>query len=204
MSLRLPLVPRDNHRQRLLDGALECLKTRGYAQTTTRDIARAADANVGSIGYHFGSKEALLNEAMQEGFLAWTEQLGARVSGVAASDPLERLRLTWDAMVGAFEEQEGLMNSFLEALPAATRSPQLRGQLAGLYRDTRAAIAERIEESLGNDPGTAHVIASLLLAMTDGLMLQWFLEPAQTPDGDDIATAFTRAISAGAPGASST
>jgi AcrR family transcriptional regulator len=192
-------MSRGNHRQRLLDGALECLKTKGYAQTTTRDIARAADAHVGSIGYHFGSKEALLNEAMQEGFLAWTEQLAARASDVDAADPLERMRLTWDAMVAAFEAQEGLMNSFLEALPAATRSPQLRGQLARLYRETRERMADLIVESLGDDPAareSARVIASLLLAATDGLMLQWFLEPEETPNGDAIADAMGRAFTA--------
>jgi AcrR family transcriptional regulator len=192
-------MPRDNHRQRLLDGALECLKTKGYAQTTTRDIAKAAGANLGSIGYHFGSKEALLNEAMQDGFLAWTEQLAQRVSGIDARDPLERMRMTWDATVSAFEEQEGLMNSFLEALPAAIRSPQLRGQLAQLYRDTRAQMVEVIVESLGDDADareTARVVASLLLAVTDGLMLQWFLEPEQTPDGDAIARAIGRGFAA--------
>jgi AcrR family transcriptional regulator len=188
-------VPRNSHRQRLLDGALECLKTRGYAQTTTRDIAQAAGAHVGSIGYHFGSKEQLLNEAMQGAFLAWTEQLAQRARDVDASDPLERLRRTWDSIRTAFEEHEGLMNSFLEALPAATHSPQLRGQLAELYRDTRNEMAAVIAESIRDDEA-ARTIASLLLALTDGLMLQWFLEPARTPTGDDIAEAIGRAAMA--------
>jgi AcrR family transcriptional regulator len=65
-------VPRENHRERLLRGALKCMREKGYAHTTARDIAAASNSNLGSIGYHFGSKEALLNEAIREGFAEWT------------------------------------------------------------------------------------------------------------------------------------
>ena len=53
-----------SHRDQLVKGAIKCLQTKGYARTTARDIATASGANLASIGYHFGSKEALLNEAM--------------------------------------------------------------------------------------------------------------------------------------------
>ena len=53
-----------SHRDQLIKGAIKCLQTKGYAHTTARDIASASGANLASIGYHFGSKEALLNEAM--------------------------------------------------------------------------------------------------------------------------------------------
>jgi hypothetical protein len=42
-------------------------EVRGYARTTARDLAAESGANLASIGYHFGSKEALLNEALAEG-----------------------------------------------------------------------------------------------------------------------------------------
>jgi len=51
------------NREDLLAGALECLKTKGWARTTVRDIAAAAGVNHAAIGYHFGSREALLIEA---------------------------------------------------------------------------------------------------------------------------------------------
>ena len=54
------------HREALLDGARRCLLERGYARTTARDLVAASGTNLASIGYHFGSKEALLNGAMQQ------------------------------------------------------------------------------------------------------------------------------------------
>ena len=173
----------------MLEGALECLKTKGYAHTTSRDIAAAAGGNLGSIGYHYGSKEALLDEALMEGFHAWTARISSRVSAVEADDPLERLRRAWEAVFDELGQQAGLLRAFLEALAPASRSPKLRRRLAGFYRDTRTEVAAVVGESLGDDPNAreaAAVIASLLIALSDGLQLQWFLEPKATPTPDDI------------------
>ena len=63
------------HREALLAGARRCLLQRGYARTTARDLVAESDTNLSSIGYHFGSKEALLNEAMQQCFDEYSEQI---------------------------------------------------------------------------------------------------------------------------------
>src|SRR5438309_886040 len=61
----MPTEPAEkSHRDKILRGALICLREKGYARTTARDIAEAAGANLGSIGYHFGGKDALLAEAL--------------------------------------------------------------------------------------------------------------------------------------------
>lgn len=187
-----PYMARENHKQQLLDGALECLRTRGYARTTARDIAAAAGANIGSIGYHYGSKDALLTEALQEGFRAWTAHLSSRVGAVEAANPVERLRLSWDTMLAELAEQEGLLQAFLEALAPASRSPELRAQLASLYRELRdevAAIAAQSLPDTSEGAAAARVVSSLLIAVFDGLQLQWFLEPAETPSADAIGQA---------------
>jgi AcrR family transcriptional regulator len=194
-------MPRANHKRRLLEGALECLRTKGYAHTTARDIAAAAGGNLGSIGYHYGSKEALLNDALIEGFRAWTVQISRRVQGIEAADPLERLRIAWETMLEELGEQQGLLQAFLEALAPASRSPELREQLAGFYRETRDDVAHLVGESLGDDAGAqaaARVIASLLIALSDGLQLQWFLEPEETPSAEEIGAGVALVVATGA------
>src|ERR1700679_3316457 len=54
----------DSHRERLLQAAQALLREREYGNITARDLVAASGTNLGSIGYHFGSKEALLNEAV--------------------------------------------------------------------------------------------------------------------------------------------
>jgi TetR/AcrR family transcriptional regulator, regulator of cefoperazone and chloramphenicol sensitivity len=46
-------------RTRLLDAALVLFADHGFAKTSTRDIAQAAQANVASIRYYFGDKAGL-------------------------------------------------------------------------------------------------------------------------------------------------
>src|SRR3989442_906316 len=65
------------HREDLLTAARRLLEEKGYARTTARDLVAASGTNLASIGYHFGSKEALLNEAIGEAVAEWTDQVGA-------------------------------------------------------------------------------------------------------------------------------
>lgn len=63
------------NRDKLLDGALACLRERGYGNTSSRDIARAAGVNIASINYHFGSKDALLDDALGRCFSTWNQRV---------------------------------------------------------------------------------------------------------------------------------
>lgn len=101
-------------------------------------------------------------------------------------------------------EQGPLLQAFFEALAPASRSPELREQLAGFYRETRADIAAQASESLPPTPeggDAARVIASLLMAVFDGLQFQWFLEPAQTPSAAQIEQALGLLVATLAAGA---
>ncbi|WP_334186608.1 TetR/AcrR family transcriptional regulator [Noviherbaspirillum sp.] len=52
--------PRRDRRTELLQHALECLSTKGYAQTTLRDIASESGMSLGRLYYYFESKEDLI------------------------------------------------------------------------------------------------------------------------------------------------
>jgi AcrR family transcriptional regulator len=53
-------------RQRILDAAARLFGEKGYANSSTADLAAAADVSEGSIFYHFGSKRALLEALGQD------------------------------------------------------------------------------------------------------------------------------------------
>ena len=71
------------HREALLAAARRLLRTKGYAHITARDLVAESGTNLASIGYHFGSKAGLLNEAIGEAMQDWTEQLAR----IAMADP---------------------------------------------------------------------------------------------------------------------
>lgn len=58
-------MPRRDTRERVLEAGEVLFAERGFGAVALREIARAADVNVGSVTYHFGSKTGLL-EAIYE------------------------------------------------------------------------------------------------------------------------------------------
>lgn len=53
-------------KRRILDASARLFATRGFADTTVRDIAEAVDLLSGSLYHHFTSKEAILEAVMRE------------------------------------------------------------------------------------------------------------------------------------------
>jgi AcrR family transcriptional regulator len=184
---------RVSHRERLLQGAIDCLQTKGYARTTARDIAAAADANLASIGYHFGSKEALLNEALIQIFRERDAYIGHLVAEDDDGTSLGRMSRSFVAVVSVFERFRPLLVASVEAMAQAERSPELREQMAGYYRDARQGIAAVVRQAMADraDELTAdpEVVASLVLAAFDGLAFQWLLQPEATPTGEELVAA---------------
>src|SRR3989442_8002028 len=72
----------DLTRQRLVHAALELFSTRGYAATTTAEIARKAGVAEGTIYRHFQSKQHLLNE-LYRGAARWALRLVREAEGAA-------------------------------------------------------------------------------------------------------------------------
>src|SRR3954467_2057695 len=104
------------HRDDLLVAARHCLETKGYARTTARDLVAESGTNLASIGYHFGSKEALLNEAIGDAFEERTDQVVAMSLEGRESDPLEAVGASWVEMLNSFERYRPLLVAFVESL----------------------------------------------------------------------------------------
>jgi AcrR family transcriptional regulator len=176
-----------SHRDRLLEAARACLEDQGYARTTARDLVAASGTNLGSISYHFGSKEALLNEAIGAAFTEWTQEVVEVVRQAPADHPLERLLAGWKAMLERTEANRPLITANLEAMSQLSRSPELRETMAAAYDRCRTTIAETVLESA--PPGTEHhapVVASFIMAVVDGITLQWMTDPDRAPTGAQL------------------
>jgi AcrR family transcriptional regulator len=184
------------HREDLLAAARRCLEERGYARTTARDLVAASGTNLASIGYHFGSKDALLTEAITASFQDWAERIRALTPAADPDgDPMRTLATSWTAMLATFAEYRGLAVAFVEALAQAERQPAVRDRLAEAYEQTRATVTEMITESLGTLPEPhARALASFHLALCDGLLVQWMLDPDATPSGPEMVEALAATL----------
>src|SRR5215470_451698 len=94
------------NREDLIAGAKRCLLEKGYAATTARDIAAASGVSLAAIGYHFGSKDALLNQAVYEAVGEFAEELAQALAADGSLDarPLDRFE---SVMRGSIEDFGG-------------------------------------------------------------------------------------------------
>lgn len=81
----------ESRREPLLEAAAELFATKGYAGTSMRDIASAVDMLVGSIYYHFDSKEQILLNVYERGVDSFSAGIKTALAGTSAADPWVRL-----------------------------------------------------------------------------------------------------------------
>ena len=140
------------NREDLIAGAKRCLIEKGYARTTARDIATASGVSLAAIGYHFGSKDALMNQAVYESVGDWADEIQRALTAEGAydGDPLRRFESIMRRSIESFGGPDrGLWTAQLELMSLLDQSDELRTFLAGVQHDAVAGMAELF---LGIDP----------------------------------------------------
>ncbi|MBL8644943.1 MAG: TetR family transcriptional regulator [Rhodospirillaceae bacterium] len=75
-------APRTGTRERILDAAEYLFASKGFDGTSTREIVARSGDTIGSVNYHFGSKNSLLDEVIRR---RWNEVTEARRQAYAAA-----------------------------------------------------------------------------------------------------------------------
>lgn len=171
------------HREDLLDGAVRCLRDKGYARTTARDIVAASGTNLGSIGYHYGSTQALLNAAVVKSL----EDFGAEMARAAAADPggttLERFERFWTNVIESFQNNREVWLATFDIFSVAQRDPDVRAIVADGLESGRQLWAQL----LFGDENRA--VGSLLQALISGILVQWLVDPDRAPSARELSGA---------------
>jgi AcrR family transcriptional regulator len=180
------------HREDLLAGAVTCLREKGYARTTARDIVAASGTNLGSIGYHYGSTEALLNAAVLAAIGEWGAQLaGAMAAGIDPAAPFpRRFEQYWSAVLATFGDDRQVWAASVDLYTVGERVPEIRAAIAAGLQDGRMAWASLLH---GIDPQAepekAQAVGSLHQALLSGVLVQWLVDPGHAPSAADLTLA---------------
>lgn len=174
----------DEKVQAILDAAVRLLAERGYPATTIAEIATEAGVSRGLLHYYFKSKEQLLAQVVRAGSGAYMELVEAMFGQSQSADDLAK------GLVGAvraiLESDPTFVNLSMECWSLAHESPLVARELEDLYRQFRDAICEGLEEAVGRgiiEPAIPlDALAALLLAITDGVVMQFLIHPALAAD----------------------
>jgi len=108
-------------RRRLIEGAIQTLRTRGIAGTSARSIAAAAGVNQALVFYHFDSVDQLVGAACREATAERVAEYRERFQAVASLREL--LALGRD--LSAVERQAGNVAVLAQVLAGAQQDPRL-------------------------------------------------------------------------------
>jgi AcrR family transcriptional regulator len=111
---------------------------RGFDGASVRAITKEADANLGAITYHFGSKRGLYSAVLEEGL----RPMAAKVQAAAASDgtALERMLRIVEAYFEHLETRPDLPHLLLQEVAAGKQPPPLVVDIIRGLRETISGL----------------------------------------------------------------
>ncbi|RJL32479.1 TetR/AcrR family transcriptional regulator [Bailinhaonella thermotolerans] len=158
MDLREPRQERSRAtRRRLLDAAVECLASRGWAGTTVAVVAERAGVSRGAAQHHFRTREDLVTAAVEYGAEERMAHLRSR-----PRDALDA-RAVVDLLADLYTSP--LFKAALHLWVAASADPALRDRVAPLEARVGREAHRLTLELLGADesrPGVREAVQATL------------------------------------------
>lgn len=163
-------------RELILDTAMEMFRDRGYRSTSVRDIAARAGITHPGLLYHFSTKEALLMAVLQR-----RDELDC--------DPVDFHRLDGRPLLAHLvagmaknATERGIVELFANLSAEATAPDHpAHDYFVARYASLRDTLTRGLTELASERalaPGVVPAVAAAhLIALMDGLQIQWLLDP---------------------------
>jgi len=166
---------------RILTAAREAFAETGWAGTTMRAVARAADVDPALVYHYFGSKESLL-EAATNPPPRWLENVAKTWTTPVSELGSALLRL----MLGAWGDDE--VGPVLRAvLQTAAHEPSTREKLRRIVESSLIGVSQ-----VGVDERDRMVRSGLISSQIMGLAMMryvWRIEPVASMSDDEVVAA---------------
>ncbi|MEV5830581.1 TetR/AcrR family transcriptional regulator [Spirillospora sp. NPDC052242] len=148
-------------RQRLLEAAVECLASAGWAGTTVAVVAERAGVSRGAAQHHFRTREELVTAAVEYGSEVRMSQMRERLDELAGRRPSTLDVVT---LLGEMYTTP-LFRAALQLWVAASSDEQLRAQVVPLEARVGREAHRLTVEALGADesvPGVRETVQATL------------------------------------------
>lgn len=169
----------------ILEAAIQQFALSGYRASSLRDIAASAGLTHPGLLYHFPTKASLLSAVLE-----YRDEIGAKERPVRGELGLDALR-SLVASARHNETQRGIVELYAILSAEATGADHPAHEyFVRRYRSLLERVTDAYEMAAsqgalrpGIDPATA---AQQLVALLDGLQVQWLLGAQPTPMGDIV------------------
>jgi AcrR family transcriptional regulator len=170
-------------RAELVEAAARVFGRKGFHAATVDDIADEAGFTKGAFYSNFVTKEDVFVDLVADRSRNWTIAVARAYEG---DQPLpERLRKGGEVLTRMVETRVDWMLLSSEMWSQCARNPRLRDRMAAAYQECRqitARAVEKVEIEFGvRLPIASEQVASIIMAMTDGFVLQRLADSDRLP-----------------------
>jgi AcrR family transcriptional regulator len=168
---------RNERRRLLIEAAWKCAGVNGFRDLTVDDVCAQAGVSKGAFYGYFEHKQDLLLALLEDDASGLDAEL-ERITR-SSSSGIERIRRFAQAMLSRGEDAARVQvraDLWADLLTVET----VRGRLAEVTRQRRERVRTWIDEAVASGEMAeipANALASILLALADGLILHSALDP---------------------------
>jgi len=170
---------RENQSEKILLSALDCISTKGYANTSMRDIAEEAGVALSQLNYHYKNKEGLFLEVIDMTLQKYLQEIDSHI--MLGKSPKERMVNLLRYFRETLGKNQKLFRILYDITSLALWSPVFEGRLNLLFNNITELIDKHIllENYLTNKikKYSSKTIASMLSGAMFGTAIQVSLKP---------------------------
>lgn len=159
-------------RQRLLDAAMRCFASKGFAGTSIRDIAQTAGVATGLLYSHFDSKDTLLLSVFAQNMQQVQSTFAEALSVPPGGQPVATL-------IRAAVRTVRAHLPFWQLSYALRHQPEVLGALGSALTAWQQDIVQHLQRILADQATEAEALA--LFAQIDGLCQHFAANPSSYP-----------------------
>jgi TetR/AcrR family fatty acid metabolism transcriptional regulator len=173
------IVNKTEKREQLVQAAIPIFAKHGFREAKMADIAIQADVGKGTLYEYFPSKDALFLHAFRVWFGYFAEQMSDIVE--TEKDPYRQLILFYTQFFSTLESYRDMYLIYFDFWSELTRNPLLNKQdIADVYQGLRDLLTGILEDGVERKVFRAMDalgVSVAMVAMADGLLLQWLIDP---------------------------
>lgn len=188
--------PSTGARERILDAAIEVLKSDGYAGLTIAKVAARAGESKPLVAYHYGSKQGLVQAAGRSIAEMITDAVLDAVEGATTVEAV--IRGVDAGVERVLDDDERVARIYFDLAAVSVVEPQIRRTIAEVNEQWRDVLIRLLTEADdGLTPAKARVLTVMVIAGMQGMTLER-IERGPTPERKRARELFIRGAVAAA------
>src|SRR4051794_26068982 len=188
--------PSTGARERILEAAIEVLKSDGYAGLTIAKVAARAGESKPLVAYHFGSKQGLVQAAGRSIAEMITEEVLDAVDGATTIEAV--IRGVDSGVERVLDDDERVARLYFDLAAVSVVEPEVRQTIAEVNEQWREVLVRLLTQaSDGLTPARARVLTVMVVSGMQGMTLER-IERGATPERKRARELFIRSAVAAA------